>query len=297
MRGPREAVTADVAGHVEIRGLAAGNRLGLSGLVTDARRPQETTMARHPARCLLVLMAALSLPLTGCSDDSPHATHKSSTSPSPTEAAASDPPASEATHDGPFSLREYEGSIDPGRHRVPLISWERTYPVDALVQVPDGFITPGGWVIENGLNGTAYGDLMFFGDVDLIDTDPCGAGQKVKPGPTVRDLAEAVTGQAPDRAAAPKPIRVGGYRGLYVQVRVPRDLSRCESGKFTVFAVDQTEHFWYSAGPGSVLRFWIVDVDGQRVAAAVKVVPGHTLHAGELVHMAKTAEFVENVAG
>jgi hypothetical protein len=254
-------------------------------------------MTRHPARGLLLLVAVLSLQLTGCSDDSPDAAEKGTNSPSAAESAVSEPTATEATTSGPFSLREYDGPIDPGRHRVPLISWERTYPVDALVRVPDGFITPGGWVIENGLDGTAYGDLMFFGDVDLIDTDPCGAGETIKPGPTVRELAEALTGQAPDRATAPRPITVGGHRGLYVEMRVQRDLSRCESGKFTVLAVHQAENPWYSAGPGRVLRFWIVDVDGQRVMVAVNVVPGRTTHAAELVHMAKTAEFVENVDG
>jgi hypothetical protein len=76
------------------------------------------------------------------------------------------------------------GHDRPGRNRVPLIRG-RTYPVDALIEVPDGFITPGGWVVENGQNGTQYGDLMFWGDVDRVDTNPCGAGRLVKPGPTV----------------------------------------------------------------------------------------------------------------
>jgi hypothetical protein len=256
-------------------------------------------VTRHPSRCLLLLVTALSLQLTGCSDDSPRATEKRTNSPSTTGSAASEattsgPTASEAASSAPFSLREYDGPIDPGPHRLPLISWERTYPIDALVQVPKGFITPGGWVIENGLNGPAYGDLMFFGDVDRVDTNPCGAGQIVKPGPTVGDLAEALTDQVPHRATAPEPINVGGHRGLYVEMRVPRNLSRCESGEFTVFAVNQAENPWYSAGPGSVLRFWIIDIDGQRVAVAVKVVPGRTVHAAEFVHMAETAQFVEN---
>jgi len=48
------------------------------------------------------------------------------------------------------------------------------------------------------------------------------------------------------------------------------------------------------AGPGSLLRFWIIDIDGQRVAVAVKVVPGRTAHAAEFAHMAETVRFVEN---
>ena len=244
-------------------------------------------MTRHPSRCLLLLVAALSLQLTGCSDDSPRATGSDASEP-----ATSGATASEAASSAPFSLRDYNGQIDPGPHRLPLISWERTYPVDAMVQVPKGFSTPGGWVIENGLNGPAYGDLMVFGDVDLVDTDPCGAGQIVKPGPTVGDLAEALADQR--GATTPGPIKVGGHRGLYLELHVPPNLSHCQSGEFTVFAVHQAENPWYSAGPGSVLRFWILDIDGQRVAVAVKVVPGRTIHAAELVHMAQTARFVAN---
>jgi hypothetical protein len=247
-----------------------------------ARLPQETLMSSHPTRCLLLLVAALSLQLTGCSDDSPQATEPSTHSPSADLSTGSELPSSETTASSPVSLREYEGPITPGRHRVPLISWNRTYPVDALVQVPDGFITPGGWVIDNNENGAAYGDLMFWGDVDLLDTNPCGEGRIVKPGPSVRDLAYALADQLPRRATTPKPVTVGGYRGLYVEKRVPRNLSRCGSGDFTVFKVNQSDESWYSAGPGSVLRFWIVDVDGQRVAIAV------------IVRMAETAEFVDN---
>ena len=142
---------------------------------------------------------------------------------------------------------------------------------------------------------------MFWGDVDLLDTDPCGAGRRVEPGPTVRALADALadalagaqTGQVSRRATAPTPVTVGGHRGLYVEATVPRHLTECDPGGFTVFTVDQSDQFWYSAGPGSVLRFWIVDVDGQRVVITVKVVPDHTVHAADLVHMAETAGFVE----
>src|SRR4051794_18054785 len=201
-----------------------------------ARLLEETLV--HPTRCLLVLVTALSLQLTGCSDDSPQATEPRSESPSPDRSTGSEPSSSETTASSPVSLREYDGPITPGRHRVPLISWNRTYPVDALIQVPEGFITPGGWVIENNENGAAYGDLMFWGDVDLLDTDPCGAGRIVKPGPGVRDLADAVATQLPDGTTGPKPVTVGGYRGLYVEMSVPRNLSRCESGEFTVFKVN-----------------------------------------------------------
>jgi hypothetical protein len=248
-------------------------------------------MTRHAARCFLPLLAALSLQLSGCSADSP----QSATTPEPStnSPATGAPSASE-----PTSLRNFVGPIAPGSHRVPLISWDQTYPLDALVEVPDGFITPGGWVVENGLSGAAYGDLMFFGDVDRVASDPCPGGRLVTPGPTVRDLAEALTGEVPRRYTSPEPVLVGGHRGLYVETTAPRDLSRCDGGQFTLWKGDPADPFGYhTEQPGTVFHLWILDVDGQRVVVAVRVVPGHTTHAAELVHMAETAEFVENVGG
>lgn len=245
-------------------------------------------MTRSQAWCFITLLAALSLLLTSCGDDSPRATEPSTNGPSTGEPSES----------GPTSLANFEGPIVPGSHRVPLISWGRTYPVDALVEVPDGFITPGGWVVENGQNGTAYGDLSFWGDVDRVDTNPCRTGRLVKPGPTVRDLAEALTGRLPRRTTTPKPVTVGGYQGLYVETTPPRDLSRCDGGQLTMWKVNDADRVsYYADQPGTVVHVWILDVDGERVVVAVKLVPGHTTHAAELVHMAETAEFVENVDG
>jgi hypothetical protein len=245
---------------------------------------------RHPAALVPVALVAMGVLLAACSNGSSTSTGKP-TSPSSPTTSTGEPSASE-----PRSLRDFEGSIVPGSNRVPLISWGRTYRVDALIDVPDGFITPGGWVVENGQSGTQYGDLMFWGDVDRVDTNPCGAGRLVKPGPTVRDLAEALTGQVPRRTTIPKPVTVGGYRGLYVETTPPRDLSRCDGGQFTMWKVNDADRVSYSADqPGTVFHLWILDVDGQRVVVAVKVVPGHTTHAAEFVHMAETTEFVENV--
>jgi hypothetical protein len=234
------------------------------------------------------LMTVSVLLLTGCSGDKRDAAEPSTISPS-----SGGVPSSE-----PSSLAEYDGPIAAGSYRVPLISWHQTYPVDALVEVPDGFITPGGWVVENGLDGTKYGDLMFWGDVGRVDAKPCEAGQLVKPGPTVRDLAEVLTDQVPRWSTTPKPVSIGGYPGLYVKITPPRDLSRCNAGEFTVWAVNDGDCCGYSADqPGTVVHLWILDIDGQRVVIAVKVVPGHTAHATELVHMAETAAFVEHVDG
>lgn len=247
-------------------------------------------MTSHSTRDILPFPAAASLLLlTGCSEDTPRATKESTNSPS-----IADPPAA-----GRTALKDYSGSMTPGSHRVPLIRWDRTYPVDALVEVPDGLVTHGGWVLENGQNGTAYGDLMSFGDVDRVDTHPCGGGPPIKPGPTVRDLAEALTAQVPrGTTTTPKPVTVGGHRGLDVETSVPRDLSQCDGGQFTLWNVNPADPFGYSADqPGTVCHGWILHVDGQRVAVAVKVVPGPTTNAADFVDMAETAKFLENADG
>jgi len=245
-------------------------------------------MTRHPARCLLPLLAALSLQLTGCSDDPHQDAEPSTNSPSTPEPSTSEP----------TSLRNFEGPIVPGSHRVPLIWWDQTYPVDALVDVPEGFITPGGWVVENGRSGTKYGDLMFWGDIDRVDTNPCGKGRLVEPGPTVRDLAGALAAQQPPSSTTPRPVTLAGHQGRYVEIKAPRDLTRCDGGDFTLWEVNPADPFGYGANqPGTVFHLWILDVDGQRVVVAVKLVPGHTINAADFVHMAETVEFVENVDG
>ena len=251
---------------------------------------------RHPAALVPGALVAIAVLLASCSNGSSTSSERptSTTSPSTSPSTSS----GESSASGPTSLREFEGSIVPGSHRVPLISWHRTYPVDALIDVPEGFITPGGWVVENGLDGAEYGDLMFWGDVDRVDTNPCRAGRLVKPGPTVRDLAEALTAQVPRRTTTPKPVTLAGYHGLYVETTAPSgDVSRCDGGRFTLWNVEPSDPIWYDAGPASVFHLWILDVDGQRVVVAVKLVPGHTTHAAEFIHMAESVEFVDNLDG
>jgi hypothetical protein len=247
-------------------------------------------MTRHSARYVLPLLATLSLQLTGCGSDPPPADQS--------KPASSRIGLGDFDPAPPIGLSEFSGPIAPGLHRMPLIRWDRTYPIEALIEVPDGFITPGGWVVENGRNGAAYGDLMFFGDVDRVNTHPCGAPRLVRPGPSVRDLADVLSGQASGRTSSPRAVMIGGHRALYIQTVGPRDLSTCEGGRFTRWMVNPTDPFWYETDqPGTVFHVWVLAVDGRRVVVAVRVVPGHTTHAAELVHMAETAEFVANLDG
>lgn len=247
-------------------------------------------MIWHPVRFVAPIAAAVTLQETGCSAD-PSTTGESQLRP---PSPASETPATSA---GATSLKDTYGDITPGKHLVPLLNDDTTYPVQALVDVPDGFITPGGYVVENGRNGLRYGDLMFIADVQTTTTEPCRSeGRQNRPGPQARDLADALATQVPRRSSRPRPVTVDGHSGWYVQITAPRHLTRCAGGRYTLWggtAAPQETGYGTNL-PGTVHHLWILDVDGQRVVVAVRVVPGHTTHLDDLLHMAETTEFAAN---
>jgi hypothetical protein len=83
----------------------------------------------------------------------------------------------------------------------------------------------------------------------------------ISPEPSVKALADALVAQKSTRASAPQPVTLAGYKGLYVELAGPRELSRCSvapqlwrnPGGRGIYGDDQVD------------RVWILDVDGQRL--------------------------------
>jgi hypothetical protein len=113
--------------------------------------------------------------------------------------------------------------------------------------------------------------------VSGVNPDPC-RGQAIPalqryrdPGPTVADLASALSQQPHRVGAPPRPVTLAGYDGLYLELRFPAafDPATCETGSYEAWlSVDpetrgRTARSWY--GSGSVDRIWILDVEGHRV--------------------------------
>ena len=239
--------------------------------------------SRHPAALVPVALAAIAVLLAGCSADPSTSTVKStrSTSPTPT---------------GPIEMKGISAgtTLEPARYAMPLL-YNPDDPVRAVVDIPDGYFSAGGWVVDDGHGQLApdeYGSLSFWGAIDQFDPDPCKVGALVDVGTSVRDLADALVAQRHRTTSTPVRVTLGGYQGLYLEGTGPADPSRCQGGTATIFSVDPVDPFWLQDGiAGTIDKLWILDVQGRRVVAAVQIMPGHTSNPDELVGIAQSVKF------
>jgi len=151
----------------------------------------------------------------------------------------------------------------------------------AALDLPEGFFGSdwGVWVDPPKRKEWGNIALRMTGDVYR---DPCHrAGSPPKVGPTVEDFTRALAAQKLTRTTAPVPVEVDGHAGLYVEVSVPAavDLSECQDKELVLWQ-----------GPGDEVpqltrefmkRYWVLDVDGQRVVLAVTTHPSATERAVE----------------
>jgi hypothetical protein len=181
-------------------------------------------------------------------------------------------------------------------------------------------LTPGCWAIQLGLSDGPRAELDLpagftgsdfgvwndppkaeeWGTIALrtggdVHPDPCKrAGNPPKVGPTVEDLTTALAAQKVTDTTVPVPVEVDGHDGLYVELSVPAafDISGCR---------DQELIVWQGPGgetPGIdheyVSRYWVLDVDGQRVVLVVNTHPKATDETVDLfTRIAGSATFAE----
>jgi hypothetical protein len=116
--------------------------------------------------------------------------------------------------------------------------------------------------------------------VDEVFLDPChwNRGFFDPPvGPTVDDLAAALTEQLGNGASRPEPIEVAGHTGKQMSLQVPRsiNLDECWNTEY---------HLWtarprggrYVQGPGQIEKLWILNVDGTRLVIDAVFFPATT---------------------
>jgi hypothetical protein len=184
-------------------------------------------------------------------------------------------------------------ALEPATYAMPLIGPDS--PIRAIVDVPDGYFSAGGWVIDDG-HGTLvpdeFGNLDFWSAVSKVDPDPCHAGPLHRVGTGVRALARALVSQPGRVTSRPEPVTVGRHHGLYVESRASGALSRCDRGEHELFRAGHSS--WMrlvDAMPGTTDRLWILNVGGHRVIAAVQTMQGRTADPAELVDIARSARF------
>ena len=128
-------------------------------------------MTRPPTRAVLPLLAAASLALTACSDDTSGATQETSSS-----AASSGATESSADVGPSWKLL----STEPGGVRLPAGAYALAANGDsnhlALVQAPEGYQNDGGWTFVTDAPFRAMGFLT----ADRVPPDPCGSARHSK---------------------------------------------------------------------------------------------------------------------
>lgn len=153
-------------------------------------------------------------------------------------------------------------SVEPGRYAFTVFDASAGHPAP-VVSVPEGFVAIGdGAGVARGDFETDDAQVLWVWDIESVYTHPCQAGATAAPvGPTVADLAAALSAQPLREGTHPVPVTVGGYDGLYVELSMPDDVDvdACPDGMFLSWPGRNQQ------GPGQVDMLWILDVEGQRM--------------------------------
>lgn len=154
---------------------------------------------------------------------------------------------------------------------------------DFLVRVT--LTVPAGW---NGNLGGPYAVYLARpygrGEViisvfDKLYADACRLDQGILdpvPGPTVDDLATAITSMPGLEATTPTDVTLGGYAGKELTITAPASGAGCLLGPdgFSIWQLPRGAI--YTMVPGQRDRLWILDVEGQRIVIDASGLPGLT---------------------
>jgi hypothetical protein len=193
------------------------------------------------------------------------------------------------------SLTEVEGQIAPGWYVQPLTARaDGPYaaavplPLRAIVQIPAGYSASDGATVtaDDPPTDRRAPSLTVAGGITRVDTEPCGGGRLVDPGPTVSDLADAL---APHATSAPRAVTVDGAQGLYLVIDPPDSLSACPGGIFRLFDDRADRVPWTN-------HLWVLNVEGHRVVTTVRTMDEATEESRRTIHMAENLMFLHTRA-
>ena len=155
----------------------------------------------------------------------------------------------------PFN--EQSRPLDEGRYQV-LLDDTLALEVDLIqgtTAAEEGLylVEPDG-ILKVELAGETYGTPVH----------PCNNQFPLPVGPTVDDLVLAIREAPIYEVGPPRPVEIGGARGTYLEIRIPPefDSTVCRGSEVGMPGNPGTAN---NMPPGHVGRWWILDVDGQRV--------------------------------
>jgi hypothetical protein len=139
---------------------------------------------------------------------------------------------------------------------------------------------PAGW---NGHLGGPYmtqltgpGEVLVF-VFDKVYADPCHFDQGLLnplPGPTVDDLATALTAVPGLDTTTPTEVTFGGYAGKQLTITAPASFGGCTLSPEGYALWELPLGALYTMGPGQGDRVWIIDVEGERVVVDASAIEG-----------------------
>jgi hypothetical protein len=231
-------------------------------------------------------LAAIAV-LSSCSNDDPAATPKAEND----EPTTGSPTTGAAAECQPLAGSDHT-ALAPGCWAIQL-DGSASSP-RAELDLPAGFNGSDFGIWNNPTKPEEWGTIALRTGGD-VHPDPCRrAGNPPTVGQRVEDLTTALAAQKVTDTTAPVPVEVDGHDGLYVELSVPAafDISGCR---------DQELIVWQGPGgetPGIdheyVSRYWVLDVDGQRVVLVVNTHPKATEETVQLFSgIVESATFAE----
>jgi hypothetical protein len=176
-------------------------------------------------------------------------------SPSATPSPSSSPSASPVSFDG-----HIQGALEPG-----------AYALDYHAPVRITFTVPAGWEklsVPTTVWGSGSDTRLGFVTVDNVFMDPCSSSLGVHDppvGPTVDDLATEL-GDVPGlEATTPTDVTLGGFAGKQVDLTALASWESCEGDGPLLVRVNDGRLDLPAPDPNEDSRWWILDVEGQRL--------------------------------
>ena len=129
---------------------------------------------------------------------------------------------------------------------------------------------PGQWNVVGGtfLNADPRPSIFFVAPAPAstgLPLHPCRDHSTRAVGPTASDLARALRRQPVLDVTRPIPATLDGHRGLYVEVTIPDTVDTDSCVRDTVSLFESGGPDGYAWQQGYVGRWWILDVDGERM--------------------------------
>ncbi len=248
----------------------------------NRRLPRLTTV--------LATLASAGL-LVACSDDTGAGAGAEPT----TDATSESPPPSETAAQDWTRLSEVEKeAIAPGRYGLTVAEDVLPDLPVAVIDVPVGCSHFAGWIVTCAdRDDQAHGGVGYW-TLHAVYEDPCTSSAVAVA--TVEDAAAAFRAQRRSEVTKPRPVSLGGYDGLYLELVVPEDTDFAACPQYHPWDIDPAGGLPYLQKPGRE-RLWLLEVDGDTVVLDVSEDKGVSAPTrAQLTSMVEGLEFVPSTA-